>query len=358
VCFLIVGLLFSLCLTPRVFGQVDQAYEFADEENPPPAAEHLAPQRVGPRYTDRGRILGEIKLTLDGDREPVPRPNVNPRISDYRRSLVSTGDPLERFESRFEEASAYPVIDLSPSRYTYTPPPPELSEIGRDVGLTARDAVEDSTDDDDEPQDIDDPGGFRWRPAINQSLMLLGIQHGYALVAQEKTRSAVANGNFFGDYWRSVKGLRGWDDGNKFFTNYIAHPMQGGLTGFIYVQNSPRAMRQKFGDSREYWNDRFKALLWSAAWSTQFELGPISQSSIGNVGLYGGMGYVDLVVTPTLGTAWLVTEEAVDRYWIRHWERKGFIMRILLRTFLNPMRSVANLFRFKEPWYRDRGMGW
>jgi hypothetical protein len=64
------------------------------------------------------------------------------------------------------------------------------------------------------------------------------------------------------------------------------------------------------------------------------------------------------VVTPTLGTAWLVTEEAVDRYWIRHWERKGFIMRILLRTFLNPMRSVANLFRFKEPWYRDRGMGW
>jgi hypothetical protein len=250
------------------------------------------------------------------------------------------------------------VVDLGPSRYVYNSLPPELSEIGRDVGLTARDAVEDSTDDDDEPQDIDDPGGFRWRPAINQSLMLLGIQHGYALVAQEKTRSAVANGNFFGDYWRSVKGLRGWDDGNKFFTNYIAHPMQGGLTGFIYVQNSPRAMRQKFGDSREYWNDRFKALLWSAAWSTQFELGPISQSSIGNVGMYGGMGYVDLVVTPTVGTAWLVTEEAVDRYWIRHWERTGFFMRILLRTFLNPMRSVANLFRFKEPWYRDRGMGW
>lgn len=198
--------------------------------------------------------------------------------------------------------------------------------------------------------------GFKWGPAINQSLILIGIQHGYALIAQEKTRRAL-KGPFFRDYWRSVKGLKGWDDGNRFFTNYIAHPMQGGLTGFIYVQNSPRAMNQEFNESKQYWKDRFTAFLWSTAWSTQWELGPISQSSIGNVGLYGGMGYVDLVITPTVGTGWLIAEEAIDRYVIRKLETANDTVRKLTRMFLNPMRTIANLLRFKHPWYRDRPVG-
>ena len=207
---------------------------------------------------------------------------------------------------------------------------------------------------DDPPAKVPPEEKFHWRPAINQSLMMLGIQHGYALVAQEKTRQALANGNFFTDYWRSVRGLRGWDDGNRFFTNYIAHPMQGGLTGFIFIQNHDRAKKQKFAESKQYWKDRFKALIWSTAWSTQFELGPISQSSIGNVGHYGGLAYVDLVVTPTVGTAWMMSEEAIDRYIIRHIETHSLPFRAILRMFLNPMRTVANMLRFREPWYRDR----
>ena len=144
---------------------------------------------------------------------------------------------------------------------------------------------------------------------------------------------------------------------NKFFTNYVAHPMQGGMTGFIFVQNHDRAKKQKFGESKQYWKDRFKAFVWSAAWSTNWELGPISQSSIGNVGLYDHQGYVDLVITPTVGTGWLLTEEALDRYVIRHLEMRGPGIKKLVRTFLNPMRSVANLLRLKEPWYRDRPFG-
>jgi hypothetical protein len=211
--------------------------------------------------------------------------------------------------------------------------------------------------DSDTPDSIEINTGFQWRPAINQSMMLLGIQHGYALIAQEKMRQAL-KGPFFRDYWRSLKGLSGWDDGNRFFTNYIAHPMQGGLTGFIYVQNSPRAMRQQFGESKEYWKDRFTAFLWSTAWSTQFELGPISQSTIGNLGMYGGMAYVDLVITPTVGTGWLISEEALDRYVIRKLEAHSFVVKMFLRSILNPMRSVANVLRFREPWYRDRPFGY
>lgn len=214
------------------------------------------------------------------------------------------------------------------------------------------------TDDDDPPAKLPQGDRFHWRSAINQSLMLLGVQHGYALAVQEKTRRALANGNFFTDYARSVRGLHGWDDGNRFFTNYVAHPMQGALTGFIFIQNHDGAKKQKFADSKQYWKDRFKAFVWSTAWSTQWELGPVGQAAIGNLGQYKGMGYVDLVITPTVGTGWLVTEEAIDRYIIRHIENHSFVMRMFARVLLNPMRSVANVLRFKHPWYRDRPVGY
>jgi hypothetical protein len=196
---------------------------------------------------------------------------------------------------------------------------------------------------------------FRWGSAVRQSLLLLGIQHGYALVFQEKTRLAL-KGKFFKDYIDSVKSLHGWDDGGRFFTNYIAHPMQGSLTGFIYIQNKPREMKLEFGASGDYWRSRLMALAWSAAWSTQFELGPISQASIGNIGLKGKQAWVDIVITPTVGTALLITEDAIDRLLIKRIERAGanLYIRAIARMFLNPTRTLANLFRFKEPWYRDR----
>lgn len=197
---------------------------------------------------------------------------------------------------------------------------------------------------------------FRWSPAIKQSLLFLGVQHGYAMT-QPKTRRDL-HGPFFKDYFRSVKSLHGWEDGGRFFTNYVAHPMEGSLLGFIQVQNDPQGVSRRFGKSSAYWRSRLKALAWSAAWSTQFEIGPVSQASIGNVGLHGKQTYVDLVVTPTAGFALLITEDALDEHVIRKIERKSgsFYLRITSRMILNPTRSVANLLRFKKPWYRDEGL--
>jgi hypothetical protein len=93
--------------------------------------------------------------------------------------------------------------------------------------------------------------------------------------AAENARGAQRQ--FLDDYVQSVKALRGWEDGGRFFTNYIAHPMQGSFVGFIQVQNDPKGMKQRFGGSGDYWRSRMKAMAWSAAWSTQFEIGPISQ---------------------------------------------------------------------------------
>src|SRR5215213_6698 len=58
--------------------------------------------------------------------------------------------------------------------------------------------------------------GFHWSTAINQSLLFLGVQHGYAMT-QPKTRHDL-RGSFFKDYIRSVKSLHGWEDGGRFFT--------------------------------------------------------------------------------------------------------------------------------------------
>lgn len=198
---------------------------------------------------------------------------------------------------------------------------------------------------------------FDWSRAIKQSLVFLGIQHGYAMT-QQKTRHDL-RGAFFKDYIRSVKSLHGWEDGGRFFTNYIAHPMQGSLLGFIQIQNDPKGMNLSFDNSSVYWRSRLKALAWSAAWSTQFEIGPVSQASIGNVGLHGKQTYVDLIVTPIGGIGWLVLEDFVDKNIIHLIERRSsgnFYIKIASRTFLNPSRSTANLLRFKTPWHRDSGL--
>ncbi len=195
---------------------------------------------------------------------------------------------------------------------------------------------------------------FRWKAATEQTLLFLSIQHGYAFT-QPKTRRDL-HGPFFRDYFRSVASIGKWGDGGKFFTNYVAHPMQGALLGFVWVQNDPKGKAVPFGRSKAYWRSRAKALAWSAAWSTQFEIGPASQASIGNVGLHGKQTWVDIVVTPVGGTAWLVAEDALDRFVVRGIERRtdNRFVRIVVRMLLNPTRTSANLLRFEKPWRRDR----
>jgi hypothetical protein len=63
---------------------------------------------------------------------------------------------------------------------------------------------------------------------------------------------------------------------------------------------------------------------------------------------------VDFVMTPVGGLGWMLGEDAVDRFVIRRLEKKWkrpAAMRFF-RMVLNPTRSLANVFRFKLPWYR------
>ena len=156
-------------------------------------------------------------------------------------------------------------------------------------------------------------------------------------------------------YWR------GWRDGDPFLVNYIGHPMQGAVSGYILIQNDPRGQRQHFGDGALYWRSRLKAAGWNLLYSTQFEIGPLSECSIGNVGLKPDhtsrhpQAYVDLVVTPVIGTAWLIGEDALDRYLVRPLETRidSHVGRMFVRSFFNPARSFANVMRGRWFWHRD-----
>ncbi len=202
---------------------------------------------------------------------------------------------------------------------------------------------------------------FHWKPAFIQSGIFLGIQHGFRLMQKKTVREF--DGPFFQDWLTSIKNLRGWGDGDDPKINYIAHPLQGGVTGRIFINNSDNAKRQVFSKSADYWESRFKTFVWSALWSTQFEMGPISEATIGNVGLLerngkSSMAWVDLIITPVVGTGVVIGEDAIDRYILKNWleRKKGGRVSAkikILRTFLTPTTSFTNILRGKYPWKRD-----
>lgn len=196
---------------------------------------------------------------------------------------------------------------------------------------------------------------FQWGSALAQSALFLGIQHSFRFATEPGTRSEM-RGPFLRDYFRSVKGLKGWDDYDPFLVNYVGHPFEGAVAGYIQVQNDPRFRRVEFGTSRAYWTSRLRAAGFAAVYSANFEFGPASEASLGNVGSTGGKsGAVDLVITPLGGLGVMVAEDAMDRFVIRRVERATTnpVYRSLARSFLNPNRSFANALRFRPPWYRD-----
>lgn len=239
--------------------------------------------------------------------------------------------------------SALPDAESAERESSSVPPPASRNEYGSATAPVVR------------PQEPALPSQkFHWAPALRQSLLFLGVEHGFRMT-QLYTRKRLA-GPFFQDWFDSVAGTSGWGDRDAFSANYIGHPMQGAISSYIHIQNDPGGIRQEFGRDPAYWKSRLRAMAWAAAYSVQFELGPLSEASIGNVGQKKGTaGAVDLVVTPTAGMGWTVTEDLLDKYVILGLERRNQnrVVRGFARSLLNPSRSFANLMRAKPPWHRD-----
>lgn len=204
-------------------------------------------------------------------------------------------------------------------------------------------------------------GETDWGPVLWQSGFFLATQHAFRFATEPGTRE-LFGGPFFQDWGDSIRGLHGWGDKDPFIVNYIGHPMQGAVTSYVFTNNHRTGKKAVFGMNRDYWITRTKAMAYSAAYSAQFELGPLSEASLGNVGsrsVRGTMGWVDLVVTPTAGMGWQVVEDALDRYVIEKFENKvrWAPAQLIVRGFLNPARSFSNVMRLKVPWARDTRPG-
>jgi hypothetical protein len=205
------------------------------------------------------------------------------------------------------------------------------------------------------PPEESKPQGVKWGALLIQSSEFILFEHAYRYATEPATRDPDLP--FFKGYIDSVSALHGWADGDPFYVNYVGHPMQGAVAGYLWTQNDTRYQYVQFGRSADYWKSRLRAGAFAWAYSEQMEIGLISEASIGNIqASWPQYGFVDHVVTPAIGLGWMIAEDALDQYLVLFVERKtqNRLVRALVRGGANPSRSFANVLGGEWPWARPR----
>jgi hypothetical protein len=199
-----------------------------------------------------------------------------------------------------------------------------------------------------------------WGGLFKDTFAFLAVMHGFRFATEPATRQAIAENHLFKGYFDAVGNLHGFADGDPFYVNYLGHPMQGSVTGFIWANHDNAYKDVYFGRDRRYWKEKLRGAAYSYLFSVQFEIGPISEASIGNIqSYYPAFGFVDHVITPAVGLGWEIAEDSIDRYVVRGIEGRtnNRYIRFLARGLLNPSRSFANMMDGKPPWHRTNRPG-
>jgi hypothetical protein len=199
-----------------------------------------------------------------------------------------------------------------------------------------------------------DTRSIAWVPLLKQSVVFLLVQQAWRITFEEGTRAQLG-GPFWDEYLKSAGTLCCWDDGDKFSTNYLFHPLMGSTTSFIFANNHRASQDTPFGSSGRYWGAKAAQGVYSFIYSLNFEIGPLSESSIGNVGMTPGQQtWGDIVVTPAIGVLYSAGEDAMRLYIVDPVMRRNRYWGNTLALVLNPTRSVANLMGGKRPWSGPR----
>jgi hypothetical protein len=219
------------------------------------------------------------------------------------------------------------------------------------------------------------PGGIHWGPLFRDWFLNLAIDHTVRIANEPKTRNALS-GPFLHDWFRTVSmyHFNRWDDDDKFVTSNLGHPMQGAIAAAIFWQNNDHV---RFSDqdfhSAAYRKALLQAFLFVTFDAVQWKLGPLSESSIGNVGLPAHWweqksackqfnlpcdprtGLNDLVLNEVGGTALTIGFQWLDKHVQTRIERNVQSRALIdtTRILSNPPQSVANIVRGRAPWYRD-----
>ena len=202
-----------------------------------------------------------------------------------------------------------------------------------------------------------------WRQMTTETVAFMAMQHWMNV----STYQGHLKGPFFKNWFSSVSKQRFsvWTDGDPYIVDYVGHPMSGATYARTFIQNDPKGASLEFGKNKAYWKSRLKGMGWAAFWSTQWEIGPMSEASFGNLGSFNytntttgrytnGTGLTDYIATPVGGTIWVVGEDAMDKYVTKRLDQKfKNPVGLMGISVLTPTRSLANLLRFKAPWYRE-----
>jgi hypothetical protein len=216
---------------------------------------------------------------------------------------------------------------------------------------------------------------FSFKYAFIQTFNVNLFFHVWRVAFDPGLRYNLAHKPFWHDYATSLQGydMSHWGDGDDFVVNDVGHPLEGAVFGRVFLQNDPRSFVE-IGKNRRYWMSRLKALGWAAAWSTQLEIGPLSETTFGNQGGFtyvpdcgtmlsclnnpkypkpptANTGWTDFVVTPLVGTAWILGEDTIDKYIVTPIAVNHRILGgRILRSALEPSRSFAAIFAGRFPW--------
>ncbi len=217
--------------------------------------------------------------------------------------------------------------------------------------------------------------GIHWGAFIRQWWLDISFEQAERVLMEPKTRDQL-NGRFLHEWLDDVAQYRYglWNDGDKFFTSYIGHPLQGAVVEAIFWQNNDRVrfLEQDFHNAA-YRKALLQAFAFAAVDAVQWKLGPVSEASIGHVGLpahwwdtpyfcnlthaycHPRTGLDDLIMNEVGGTAMMIGFQWVDKHFQKPMENRIQSRALIdtMRIFTNPPQSLANFFRFKTPWYRD-----
>ncbi len=186
---------------------------------------------------------------------------------------------------------------------------------------------------------------------VGYGFQLTGYVHVMRLMAQDFTRSQLS-GNFWQDYVNSIHVPKTWGDKDGWEVNYLGHAIFGSAYSRIWIeQREPKATTKS-----QYFKSMGHAFVFTTIMSVQYEIGPLSEASIGNVGINPrDLGWCDYVWTPIGATLWMMAEDAIDKYFLTFVDKHvPFVMaRTAARLILNPGHMLANVSQNRLPWYRQ-----
>jgi hypothetical protein len=182
-----------------------------------------------------------------------------------------------------------------------------------------------------------------WRGLIAQSLFFNAVESGFRIANDDQIRYLIVRKPVWHDYFASMRqfNMGRWNDGDNLLTNYVGHPMQGAVscrarsalsskcrtTLWDVSRRSVQRMTigsagSKVSSGRRSLVPAPRSVLLARLGSATRADGPIRLETVIGPAQYNpktwkttnNTGWVDFVITPTLGSVWMVAEDTIDRY--------------------------------------------